>query len=110
MGEEPTCPYCGTIFKESIPEALQGSIQIRCPECDSIFAFTSGAGSFPIENDLGLHISRGRLGSRVSIGDNSYSFDTSSDTLSRTLFCACVIIIGMLMVAIAILMILVGGP
>ncbi|MDH4213371.1 MAG: hypothetical protein OEV85_05585 [Candidatus Thorarchaeota archaeon] len=109
MGEEPTCPYCGTIFKESIPEALQGSIQIRCPECDSIFAFTSGAGSFPIEDDLGLHITRSRLGARVSIGDDMDSFGTSSDTLSRTFFCTCMIIIGVLIIATVLLMIFVGG-
>jgi hypothetical protein len=108
MSEEPTCPYCGATFNESIPTALEGSIQLKCPECESIFAFTPGLGSFPIEDDLGIHISRGRLGSRVSIGDDIDAFDRSRDTLSRTLFCTCVVIISVLIIASILLTILLG--
>jgi len=106
---EPTCPYCGTYLSESIPAALEGSIQLRCPECESIFAFTPGLGSFPIEDDLGLHISRGRLGSRVSIGESVDSFEVSNVTLSRTLFCTCATIMCILIVAAVMLVILIGG-
>ncbi len=108
MVGEPTCPYCGTEFTESIPAALEGSIRLRCSECESIFTFTPGLGSFPIEDDLGLHISRGRLGARVSIGANIDTSERSSDTLLRAFYCACFVIIGMLIIALVLLTILVG--
>jgi hypothetical protein len=104
---EPICPYCETPLNESIPTSLEGTIRIRCPSCESIYAYTSGLGSYPIEDDLNLHITRGRLGSRVSTGEQIDSFDGPRDTLSRTIFCACAIIMGILIIAAVMLMILI---
>jgi hypothetical protein len=106
MVEEPTCPYCRTPFNESIPVSLEGPILIRCPQCDFIFVFMPQLGAFPIEDDIGLHISQGHLGSRVSIGTPVDSFEGSNDTLSRAFFCTCSIIISAFIIATAMFILL----
>jgi len=108
MVREPTCPYCGTEISESIPTTLEGSIHLRCPECESIFEFTPGLGSFPIEEDMGIHISRGRLGTRVTIGTESYSSERPTDSMSRAFYCGCLIVIGIFIIAAVLLTIFIG--
>lgn len=108
MVREPACPYCGTELSDSIPSALEGSIRLRCPECESIFEFTPGLGSFPIEEDMGIHISRGRLGTRVSIGADTEFSDRPTDTISRAFYCGCLIVIGILIITLTLLAIFIG--
>jgi len=108
MGREPACPFCGAEISEPIPASLEGSINLRCPECESIFEFTPGLGSFPIEENLGIHISLGRLGTRVTIGSDTEFSDRPVDTLSRAFYCGCLVVIGMLIIALVLLAIFIG--
>jgi hypothetical protein len=108
--EEPTCPYCGNPLNESIPISLEEPIKIRCPECDSIFVFSLGVGSFRIEDDLGVHISRGRLRSRVSIGAPTDAFERPIDILPRVLFYTCATIIVILIIATLMLTLFISRP
>lgn len=98
LGEQPVCPYCGCSLEMVLPEMVEGQVQIRCPECDSLFSFTHGIGSFPIE-DLEIHISTSRLGSRLSIGPPSDSISKSGNILSRVILCFS---IGLALIVIAV--------
>lgn len=108
MVGEPACPFCGTEISDSIPAALEGSIRLRCSKCESIFEFTPGFGSFPIEDDLGIHISRGRFGSRVTIGIDADSSERPTDIVSRAFYCGCLILIGIFIIATVLLTIFIG--
>jgi hypothetical protein len=98
MVEEPMCPFCGALYNVAILTHVR-SIQIQCPECESIYTFTPGAGSFPVEEDLSIHVSRGRLGSRISIGQPVDSFESATDSISRVFCYICGAIVFILIIA-----------
>jgi hypothetical protein len=99
LGEQPVCPYCGCSPEVVLPEIVEGQVQIRCPKCDSLFSFTPGIGSFPVEDDLEIHISTSRLGSRLSIGPPSDTIGKSGNILSRVILCFS---IGLALIVIAV--------
>ena len=95
MSEYPECPFCEHRLTEPVPESLEGSIKLRCPSCEQRYEYISQIGSFPLEEDLGIEVSEGILGSRVVIGGpDSGDGDVS---LSRALLtgglCCCTIAI-----------------
>ncbi|RDE17285.1 MAG: hypothetical protein C4K48_00110 [Candidatus Thorarchaeota archaeon] len=108
MTELPACPYCGTLLTDSIPQAVEGSIHVRCPRCDSIYAFTPGIGSLPMEDDMNIHISRGRFSFRVSIGEPPDSFSGGGGFPSRSSAWTCICILSIIIIAVGIMLMFTG--
>ena len=94
MSEVPVCPICEHRLEESIPSSLEGSIKIRCPSCEQRYEYIPQTGSFPLEDDLGVTVSKGLLGPHVVEGSSESEDDIS---LSRALFigglCCCTLAI-----------------
>jgi hypothetical protein len=94
MSEFPECPFCEHRLEESIPLSIEGSIKIRCPACEQRYEFIPQIGSFPLDEDLGITISKGLLGPHVVEGASETEDEIS---LSRALFigglCCCTLAI-----------------
>lgn len=63
----PLCPFCKAEGKVSSQAGLESSV-IECEACGHRYEFIPGNGSFPIEEDLAVHVSDGLLGPRVVLG------------------------------------------
>jgi hypothetical protein len=94
MSEFPECPFCEHRLEESIPASLEGSMKIRCPACDQRYEFIPLTGSFPLDDNLGITVSKGLLGPHVVTGASETENDIS---LSRALLigsvCCCTLVI-----------------
>lgn len=96
LTEGPKCPYCENLVDESIPENIEGSIIFRCSYCEERFEYIAAQGSFPLDSDYAVRISRGLLGSKVMTDDSSPP-PGSEMSLSMAVFagflCCCTIAI-----------------
>ncbi|KXH70479.1 MAG: hypothetical protein AM326_04345 [Candidatus Thorarchaeota archaeon SMTZ-45] len=94
MSEFPECPFCEHQLTESIPETIEGSIRIRCPSCQQRYEFIPKTGSFPLDEDYGITVTKGILGPHV-ISKSTEATDELS--LSRALLiggsCCCTIVV-----------------
>lgn len=94
MSEYPECPFCEYRLTEPVPQSLEGSIKLRCPSCEQRYEYIPQTGSFPLEDDFGIKVSKGILGPHVVTGAPESEDDIS---LSRALFigglCCCTIAI-----------------
>ncbi len=108
MPEFPACPFCEHRLEDPIPDSLEGSIKLKCPSCEQRYEFIPGSGSFPLEDDYGISVTKGILGPHVVEGDKDSAGDIS---LSRALLigglCCCTIVI-IIPVVIALLLALIG--
>ena len=94
MSEYPECPFCEHRLTEPVPQSLEGSIKLRCPSCEQRYEYIPHTGSFPLEDDFGINVSKGILGPHVVTGSSESEDDIS---VSRALFigglCCCTIAI-----------------
>lgn len=94
MPEFPECPYCEHQLTESVLESVEGSVIIRCPVCQQRFQFIPNTGSFPLDDDYGVTVTKGILGPHVVSKSTEVSDEIS---LSRALLiggsCCCIIVV-----------------
>lgn len=94
MSDYPECPFCGHRLTEPVPSSLDGPMKLRCQACEAQYQYIPKAGSFPLDDDLGLTITKGILGPHVVTQGGKLEDDVS---LSRTLLigglCCCTIIV-----------------
>ena len=94
MSEVPVCPFCEHRLEEAIPDSLEGTIKLRCPKCEQRYEFIPQTGSFPLDDDFGIKITKGVLGHHVVTGSSASEDDIS---LSRALLigglCCCTLAI-----------------
>ncbi|MHA1964876.1 MAG: hypothetical protein ACXACG_04160 [Candidatus Thorarchaeota archaeon] len=94
MSEYPECPFCEHRLTEPVPQSLEGSIKLNCPSCEKQYEYIPQAGSFPLEDDLGIKVSKGILGQHITTRTSESDDDIS---LSRALIigglCCCTIAI-----------------
>jgi transcription elongation factor Elf1 len=92
MPEYPKCPFCEHRLTESVPQSIEGSIKLRCPSCEQRYEYIAEAGSFPLDDDHDIKVTKGVLGSRMTTGTTDAESDIS---LSRALLigglCCCTI-------------------
>jgi hypothetical protein len=65
MSEYPECPFCEHRLEEPISQSIEGSIKLRCPSCEQRYEYNPQTGSFPLEEDFGIEVSKGLLGPHV---------------------------------------------
>jgi hypothetical protein len=108
MPEYPECPFCEYRLTEAVLESVESSIKLRCPSCGWSYQYIPEAGSFPLEDDLGITVSKGLLGPHV-ISEGKDSEDAIS--LSRALLigglCCCTTVV-IIPVVLALLLALLG--
>lgn len=108
MSEYPECPFCGYRLTEPIPQSIEGSIKLRCPSCAHQYEYIHEIGSFPLDEDLGIKVTKGLLGPHV-VDESSMSEGDIS--LSRALLigglCCCTLVV-IIPVVIALLLALIG--
>ena len=94
MPEYPVCPFCEHQLEDPIPESLEGSIKLKCPSCSQRYEYFPQMGSYPLDDDLGVQVTKGLLGPHVTTGDSSSEDDVS---LTRALLlgglCCCTLAI-----------------
>jgi len=94
MAEVPVCPFCEHRLEDDIPEAIEGSIKLRCPKCEQRYEYVPKEGSFPLDEDFGIKVTTGVLGPHIVTGSSTSEDDIS---LSRALiigsFCCCTLAI-----------------
>ncbi|MFX1561088.1 MAG: hypothetical protein ACFFBL_10920 [Promethearchaeota archaeon] len=94
MSEYPECPFCHHILAEPVPKSIDGSIKIRCPSCEQRYEYIPEAGSFPLEDDLGVMVKKGGLSRRITTDSATLEGDMS---LSKALLigglCCCSVIV-----------------
>lgn len=94
MSEYPECPFCEHRLPEPVPQSIEGSIKIRCPSCAQRFEYIPQTGSFPLEDDFEIKVTKGILGQHVVTGTPESDDELS---LSKALFigglCCCAIAI-----------------
>ena len=94
MPEYPVCPVCDHKLEDSVPDSLDGPIRIRCPFCSQLYEYDPQTGSVPIDDDLGITVTKGILGPHIVTRGPTVEDDIS---LSRALFigaaCCCTLVI-----------------
>jgi hypothetical protein len=108
MPEYPKCPFCEHRLTEPVPQSIEGSIKLRCPSCEQRYEYIPEAGSFPLDDDHGIRVTKGVLGPRMTTSTTDAESDIS---LSRALLtgglCCCTIAI-LIPVVISLLLALFG--
>ncbi len=108
MSEYPECPFCGHRLTEPVPPSLDGPMKLKCQACGERYQYIPRGGSFPLDDDLDLIITKGVLGPHVVTQGELLEDDVS---LSRALliggFCCCTIIV-IIPVVLALLLSLIG--
>ena len=109
MTEHPECPFCEHRLAEPVPESIEGSFKVRCPSCEQRYEHIPGTGSFPLDDDLGIKVSKGLLGPHVV--DGNADSEGGDISLSRALLigslCCCTLAVIVPMV-VALLLALFG--
>ncbi|MGY5880630.1 MAG: hypothetical protein RTV31_10285 [Candidatus Thorarchaeota archaeon] len=59
MEDQAICPQCGHALDETIPLALVGSIQVRCPFCEMIYSFQRQEDLDTLEEEVESYLSVG---------------------------------------------------
>jgi len=99
MSYAPTCPYCNTDLDEPIPQALQGSIQVRCPSCGLLYSYSQELGSLPIEDEFNYQLSPSLFGKKITVGPKTDMKDLSRDSNNRTCIYLCLVSPFLILVA-----------
>ena len=93
MSEYPECPFCEHRLTEPVPQFIEDAIKITCPSCEQRYEYLPSIGSFPLEDDFKLKVSKGILGPHVVTGTP----ESDEISFSRALFigglCCCIIAI-----------------
>ena len=69
MEEEAICPHCGHALDETIPLALVGSIQVKCPFCDMVYSFQRYEDVDSIGEESESYLSAGPFGRKLVFSD-----------------------------------------
>ena len=95
MSEYPECPFCEHRLTDAVFPSVEGSIKIRCPACGGQYEFLPQVGSFPLDDDLGIKVSKGIIGPHVMNGrlDEAADVSTSHALLIGGLCCCTIVFI-----------------
>jgi hypothetical protein len=77
MSEYPVCPFCEHRLTEPVPQFIEDAIKITCPSCEQRYEYLPSIGSFPLEDDFRLKVSKGILGPHVVTGTSESDDDIS---------------------------------
>ncbi|MFX1481770.1 MAG: hypothetical protein ACFFCP_01125 [Promethearchaeota archaeon] len=95
MTTVPRCPYCDTPIDEPVPESIDGPITLRCKSCEERFEYDPDRGSYPIEGDFSIRITKGPLSSVVMTNESVTSSQSPEPSVSSAIFvgllCCCII-------------------
>lgn len=69
MEDEVICPQCGRELDETIPIALVGSIQVKCPFCDMIYSFQRQEDEDALEEEVESYLSVGPFRQKLVFND-----------------------------------------
>ena len=93
MPEYPECPFCEHRLTDAIPPSIEGSIKIKCPACGGQYEFLPQVGSLPLDDDLGIEVSKGLFGPHVVEGNAD---DIGDISLTHSLLvgglCCCTVV------------------
>lgn len=89
MQDQVICPQCGRPLDEPIPQALIGSIQVKCPFCDMIYSFQRQEDVSSPEKDVESYLSAGPFRRKIVISDRGelYEGDSSTKLFSCLVLC-----------------------
>ena len=94
MSEYPECPFCKHRLAEPVPQFIEDAIKITCPSCEQRYEYLPSIGSFPLEDDFGLKVSKGVLGPHLVTGPPEFDDEISfSQALLIGGLCCCTIAI-----------------
>jgi len=89
LGDQAICPQCGQPLDEPIPQALVGSIQVKCPFCDMVYSFQrqEDVGSLKKEVESYLSVGPFRRKLVVGVGGKPREGDSSTRLFSCLVLC-----------------------
>jgi hypothetical protein len=108
MSEFPECPFCEHRLTDAVSPSIEGTVRIRCPACGQQYEFMPEIGSFPLDDDLGIKVSKGILGPHVMDWDSGEAPDVSSSHALLIGGLCCCTIVFIIPVVMALLLALFG--
>ena len=83
------CPHCGHELNETVPLALVGSIQLKCPTCGMFYLFQREGDEDILEQEIETYLSRGPFQRKfvLSRDDRPHPVSSISDRYTYLLLC-----------------------
>ena len=92
MEEQVICPQCGQALDESIPLALVGSIQVKCPFCDTVYSFQRQEDIEALEKEVESYLSPGPFGRKLVVSNRGEP--PGGDSSTRLFWCLVLCVFG----------------
>jgi len=89
LGDQVICPQCGQLLDEPIPQALVGSIQLKCPYCDMVYSFQREEHVGVLESEIESYLSPGPFRRKLVVrsGGEPRKGDSSTRLFSCIVLC-----------------------
>ena len=92
MEDQVICPRCGHPLGEPIPQALVGSIKVKCLVCEMVYSFRRGKDEDTLEEEGESYLSTGPFRRKIVFSDGVEPHEGDSST--RVLLCVALCIFG----------------